>query len=225
MINNESKKKRLLPKYLSPLLLLVYAILLLIIVIIMSNIIITTSSRKSLFDDISQVTPHKVGIVLGTSRYLQSGESNPWFHFRIKAAAELYHAGKIKYIILSGDNREINYNEPEQMRREIIKHNVPDSVLFLDYAGLRTLDSMVRSRKIFGQDRIIVISQKFHNERAVFLAKAYDIQAIGYNAQSPESEFQTKVIFREILARVKVFIDLITQKQPRFLGEEVIMGE
>lgn len=218
-------KKRFLPKYLSPFRLLIYASVLLVMVIILSNLIIVTSSRKSLFDDIELIIPHKVGIVLGTSRYLRSGESNPWFHFRIKAAADLYHAGKIKYIILSGDNREVNYNEPEQMRREMIKHDVPDSVLFLDYAGLRTLDSMVRSRKIFGQDSIIVISQKFHNERAIFLAKAYNIKAIGYNAQSPESEFKTKVMLREILARVKVFVDLITQKQPRFLGDEVHMGE
>ncbi len=196
-----------------------------VLMIFLSNIFIAFSSRNSVFDDISQVSQHKVGIVLGTSRYMKSGKSNPWFYNRIMAAAELYHAGKIKYIILSGDNRSVNYNEPEQMRREIIRHNVPDSVLYLDYAGLRTLDSMVRSREIFGQDSLIVISQKFHNERAVFLAKAHNITAIGFNAKDPAAEITTRVLIREMFARVKVFMDLLTGKKPRFLGDEIPMGE
>lgn len=208
-----------------PLRLALYAFALLLLVVVLSNVIITVSSRNSLYDDINKIAPHKVGVVLGTSRYLRSGQSNPWFKQRIAAAARLYHAGKIQYIILSGDNRSIYYNEPEQMKREILTYNVPDTVLYLDYAGLRTLDSMVRSREIFGQDSIIVISQKFHNERAVFLAKAHNIEAIGFNAASPGIEYQSKVMMREILARVKVFVDLLTGKQPRHLGDQVLIED
>jgi SanA protein len=208
-----------------PLRLAMYAFALLLLVVVLSNVIITVSSRNSLYDKMDEVAPHKVGVVLGTSRYLRSGERNPWFKHRIAAAARLYHAGKIQYIILSGDNRSIYYNEPEQMKREILTHNVPDSVLYLDYAGLRTLDSMVRSREIFGQDSIIVISQKFHNERAVFLAKAHNIKAIGFNAPSPGIEYQSKVMMREILARVKVFVDLFTGKQPAHMGEQIQISD
>jgi SanA protein len=211
--------------FLLPLKLAMYGFALLLMVVVLSNVIITVSSKNSLFDDIDKITPHKAGLVLGTSRYLQSGQSNPWFKNRIAAAARLYHAGKIQYIILSGDNRSIYYNEPEQMKREILKYNVPEEVLYLDYAGLRTLDSMVRSRDIFGQESIIVISQKFHNERAVFLAKAHNIKAIGFNASSPGMEYQSKVLMREILARVKVFIDLFTGKKPHHMGDQVPLGE
>lgn len=98
---------------------------------------------------------------------------------------------------------------------------IPESRIFLDYAGFRTLDSVVRAKEIFGQDRFTVISQKFHNERAVYLARHYDIEAIGFNAQdvSVNNGFKTRI--REWLARVKVFVDLLTNKQPKFLGEQI----
>ncbi len=211
--------------YLKPLKILGYLFSLAILVIVGSNLIIVISSYKSLYDDISDVEPQKTAIVLGTSRFLMSGKPNPYFHYRISAAAELYHAGKIQYIILSGDNRALDYNEPEQMRREIIRYGVPDSILYLDYAGLRTLDSMVRSREVFGQDSIIVVSQKFHNQRAIFLAKTRNIKAIGFNATDLDRRQGIQTHFREIFARVKVFFDLATRKQPRHLGEKVIIGE
>ncbi len=196
----------------------------LLFVIAASNIVIHLYSTNRLFDKLDMVPIHKTAIVLGTSRLLKNGQPNPWFYNRMNAAAQLYHAGKVRYIILSGDNRSIYYNEPEQMRRELVKAEVPDSVLYLDYAGLRTLDSMVRSREIFGQDSIIVVSQKFHNQRAVFLARAYGIYAVGFNAPDPEAHPLTRVLTREMFARVKVFFDLITGKQPRFLGEEIEVG-
>jgi SanA protein len=200
---------------------ILFSIFAVLLVLLISNLIIVVSTHDAVFYQIDDVEPHNVAVVLGTSRYLRSGQSNPWFNNRITAAAQLYHSGKVKYFILSGDNRTVNYNEPEQMRREMRKNNVPDSVMYLDYAGLRTLDSMVRSREIFGQDTIIIVSQRFHNQRAVFLARAHNIYAVGYNAVNPEEYNTTKVMFREVFARVKVFIDLITRKQPRFLGEKV----
>jgi SanA protein len=200
---------------------LLYAVLTMFLIIFISNMIIIFSSRNLIHDHIEDLEPHDAAIVLGTSRYLRSGQANPWFFNRIKAAADLYHSSKVKYLILSGDNRSIYYNEPEQMRRELRKLNVPDSVLILDYAGLRTLDSMVRSSEIFGQKKIIVVSQRFHNQRAIFLARAHKIRAVGYNADDPEDHNSTRVMVREMFARVKVFIDLVTRKQPRFLGEKI----
>jgi SanA protein len=200
---------------------LLFFLIAVLLIILTSNLIIIFSSQKALSDNLDDLEPHNVAVVLGTSRFLRSGVANPWFSNRIAAAALLYHSGKVNYLILSGDNRTIHYNEPEQMRRELRKHDVPDSVMYLDYAGLRTLDSMVRSREIFGQDSIIIVSQRFHNQRAVFLARAHNINAVGFNAKSPEEHNTTQVMFREVFARVKVFIDLVTKKQPRHLGERI----
>lgn len=196
-----------------------------VFIILASNLIVVLVSNKYLHNDINDVEPVKTAVVLGTSRFVKSGSPNPWFHYRISAAAELYHSGKIEYLILSGDNRTPYYNEPEQMRRELSKYGIPDSVMYLDYAGLRTLDSMVRSGKIFDQDTIIVVSQKYHNQRAVFLAKVHGIHATGYNANSPDARQGIRTNTREVFARVKVFIDIISRKQPRHLGEKVIIGE
>lgn len=192
--------------------------------IVASNLIIILSSEPYLYDRVEKIPESKTAVVLGTSRFLMGGAPNPFFHYRISAAAELFHAGKVKYLIVSGDNRNHNYNEPEQMRRELLKYNVPDSAIYLDYAGLRTLDSMVRAKEIFGQDTIIIVSQKFHNQRAVFLARAHGIKARGYNANDIDARSGIRTHTREIFARVKAFVDLATRKQPRHLGEEVVIG-
>ena len=211
-------------KYFSPARLIIYAFVVVLFLIVISNLVIVFFSSGSVYSDIEDLKPHKTAIVLGTSPRIKSGQPNPYFHYRISAAAELYHQGKVQYIILSGDNRTRHYNEPEQMRREIIKYNVPDSVLYLDYAGLRTLDSMVRSKAIFGQDSIIVVSQKFHNQRAVFLARINGIKAVGYNATDIDRRTGVRTNVREIFARVKVFYDLLTRKQPRHLGDQIEIG-
>lgn len=195
------------------------------IITIVSNLIIIQSARGYLYDTMYDLPHQKVAIVLGTSRFLTDGRPNPYFHNRIMSAAELYHEGKISYIILSGDNRAVNYNEPEQMRREMVKLGIPDSVLYLDYAGLRTLDSMVRSKEIFGQDSIIVVSQKFHNQRAIFLGRSRGIHVVGYNAPDISARQGIRTNTREVFARVKAVYDLVTRKQPRHLGEEIIIGK
>ena len=83
---------------------------------------------------------------------------------------ELFQAGKISRILVSGDNRRMNYNEPVEMRKALIAHGIPDSVIVMDFAGIRTLDSVIRAKKVFGQDRFTIISQRFHNERALYIA-------------------------------------------------------
>ena len=147
---------------------------------------------------------------------------NPYFTYRIQAATELYNAGKVKAFVVSGDNRRKDYNEAEDMRKALIEAGIPDNVIHCDYAGLRTLDSVVRMNKIFGQESFIIVSQKFHNERAIFLAQYYGYKTYGYNAKDLQlSRFSYRTKVREILARVKVFVDIMTNKQPKYLGEPI----
>lgn len=135
----------------------------------------------------------------------------------------MYKAGKIEVIVISGDNSRNDYNEPEDMKNELMRHGVPENKIYLDYAGFRTLDSIVRMEKIFGQKSFTVISQKFHNERAIYIAHAQGLHAIGYNAEDVNIYRGFKTQVREKFARVKLFLDLWTGKEPKFLGEPVII--
>lgn len=178
---------------------------------------------KRVFDQVDLIPFRPTGLVLGTLPRLGNGRPNLYFEHRMDAAAALYRAGKVRYLLLSGDNRRHNYNEPEEMKKALLARGVPDSVLYLDYAGLRTLDSVVRAKEIFGQDSLTLISQRFHNERAIYLADAFGIPAVGYNAADVHDFSSLKVRIREWLARVKVFIDLATGKRPKHLGEKIEM--
>ena len=182
---------------------------------------ISMATAKHVFDRMEQVPYKRVGLVLGTSEKVRSGRPNLFFEHRIQAAVELYRSGKVDRLLLSGDNGTIYYNEPWTMRKALIAAGVDSMHITLDYAGFRTLDSMVRAREVFGQQSFTVISQRFHNERAVFIARQKGIDAIGYNARDVDaySGFRTKL--REKAARVKVFFDLLFGVEPKFLGEPV----
>ncbi len=188
---------------------------------LLANSTIVNASKKYVFNNIHDLPKTKVGLLLGTSKTLKGGGKNDFFYFRIQAAVELYKQGKIKYLLVSGDNSTKGYNEPLDMKEELIKSGVPDSVIFLDYAGFRTFDSVIRARDIFGQAEYIVISQQFHNERAVYLARRNNILAFGYNAAEVQAYKGFKTKMREYLARDKVFIDLLFGVEPKFSGEPV----
>ncbi len=193
----------------------------LVVAIFLCDYIIVKSSQPYLYKDVVSIPENKAGLVLGTSQYLSSGTLNLYFKYRIEAAAALYHAGKISVLLISGDHGSKGYNEPEDMKNALIEKGVPDSVIHLDYAGFRTLDSVVRADKVFGQKKIMIISQKFHNERAVFLAGRFGITAIGLNAGDIPFQYGYKVQLREKIARFKVFIDLLLGVSPRYLGEKI----
>ncbi|MCB0695950.1 MAG: YdcF family protein [Chitinophagaceae bacterium] len=197
------------------------AILLLIILVFGIDAYVSYSVKKQIHDNIRTIQHAKVGLVLGTSKYVATGRINLYYKYRIEAAVKLYKAGKIDFILVSGDNRKMNYNEPATMKKDLIAAGVPESRIFLDYAGFRTLDSVVRSNAVFGTDGAIIISQRFHNERALFIANSRGIKAIAYNAQDPPAKFQVKVMIREKLARVKMLLDLLLNKQPRFFGDKI----
>jgi SanA protein len=186
-----------------------------------SNATVEKEAGPYLYTDLNNIPAHKAGLVLGTSRFLTTGAPNPYFTYRIQAAKSLYFSGKIRYLLLSGDNRFFSYNEPREMRRELIRMGIPDSVIVLDFAGFRTFDSVIRGSKVFRLKKFIIVSQEFHNLRAVYIARHFGIEAIGFNAQDPPEDFTLKVRLREYLARAKMMLDLyVFHQQPYFLGSE-----
>lgn len=191
------------------------------IIPILCHIIIKTSTNNAIYNDPALIPYCKVGLLLGTSPRLKNGKPNLYFKYRIEAAVLLYKNGKISRILVSGDNRRSNYNEPEEIRKALLKEGIPNHNIILDYAGLRTLDSVIRAKKIFGQDSLTIISQPFHNERAIYLARHYNIHAIGFNARDVKITTGIRTQIREYLARVKVFLDLWTNKAPRYLGKPI----
>ena len=196
-------------------------LLLSLLIVVISNFTIEISAKGKTFNDPAVIPKNKVGLVLGTSRMLVEGGVNPYYAHRINATIKLYKAGKIEYVLVSGDNGSIYYNEPTTIKKDLVKRGIPGEKIFLDYAGFRTLDSMVRAKFIFGLDSVTVISQQFHNERAIYLAEKKGLMAIGFNAKGISGKQGIKVQFREYFARVKVFIDLLLNTQPRFYGEKI----
>ena len=196
-------------------------LILLVLIISGCNIWIVKSTEGNVYSDLEHLPDHRIALVLGTSYRSVGGGPNPFFQNRIEMAATLYSMGKIDHFILSGDNRTKYYNEPLEMKKALIKKGVPEKAITLDYAGLRTLDSVVRSKKIFGQNKITIITQPFHSYRALFISRYYDMDAVAMVAEDPELEQTFKVRVREYFARTKAVLDLyIFKTDPRFLGEK-----
>ncbi len=190
-----------------------------------ANYRIESKTRPFITDNLADLPNCKTALLLGTSKILKHQQVNEYFYRRISAAVDLYKSGKIKYIIVSGDNSIDIYNEPADMKKDLIKNGVPDSVIYLDYAGFRTFDSVVRAKEVFGQDSLIVVSQEFHNQRAVFIAQKIGMVAYGYNAEDVDASTGFKTRFREFFARLKVFWDIYTNSKPKFLGEKIKVGK
>jgi len=185
------------------------------------NYLINSYAEGRTFSSISEISNNKVGILLGTSKNLKNGHSNPYYDNRITAAVKLFNAKKIEFILVSGDNGSIYYNEPTTIKKDLVAAGIPQDKIFLDYAGFRTLDSMVRAKEVFGLDELTVISQKFHNERAIYIASQKGLKAIGYNAKDISLQAGMRVQIREYFARVKVFLDMALRTQPKFYGDKI----
>lgn len=198
-----------------------FGLLFLVLLIFCCHYTIEVTTKGKVFDSLSHIPKNRVGLVLGTSNRLSNGQSNPYYEYRIEATLELFNSGKIEYVLVSGDNGSKYYNEPTTYKKDLVARGIPESKIFLDYAGFRTLDSMVRAKVIFGLDSVTIISQEFHNERAIYLAEKKGLKAIGYNAKTVEGSQGIKLQVRESLARVKVFIDLFLNTPPKFYGEKI----
>lgn len=200
---------------------LIITIIVIVAVVWISNSVINYNTSVLVYDDTTHIPYNKVALLLGTSKNLSSGQPDQYFANRIKAAVDLYNSHKIEIIVISGDNSKKDYNEPLNMKTELIKQGILEDKIYLDYAGFRTFDSVIRMNKIFGQSSFTIISQKFHNQKAVYIALKNNINAIGFNAKDVDAYNGLKTQLREKFARVKVFIDMFLGKQPKFLGEKI----
>lgn len=186
-----------------------------------SNYWIIRATKDRIFHDVSNVPNKKVGLLLGTSKLNHFGKPNLYFNYRIDAAVALYQSGKIRHILVSGDNSIKEYDEANDMRDALITAGVPDSCITLDFAGFRTLDSVVRCLKIFGQTDITIISQEFHDQRALFIADKYGMNAVAFATKEVPAKYSIKTTLREYFAKFKAVIDLyVIHKEPKFLGKE-----
>jgi SanA protein len=195
-----------------------------LVVIYFCNKKVEECALNKLYTDVNEVPYNRVGLLLGTGKYLKRGAINPYYKYRIDAAAKLLKSGKIRYLVISGDNSRNDYNEPQSMKNDLYAAGIDSNLIYLDYAGFRTFDSMVRVREIFSQDSVTVISQQFHNERALYIASKENIVAVGFNARDVAANHGLKTKLREKLARVKVFVDYIIDAEPKFLGPKVAIG-
>ena len=185
---------------------------------------IDSVSQGKVYDSIEEVPERKIGLVLGCSKYLSNGRKNLYFQQRIEAAKELYFSDKVKFLLVSGDNSTKYYDEPTTMKKDLIALGVPGNKIYCDYAGLSTLDSVVRTKEVFKENQFIVISQGFHVRRAIYLGLANDIDLIGYAPQGVSGLGSLKTELRECLARGKALLDVkFLNRQPKFLGEPVII--
>lgn len=201
------------------------SLLLLVLFVVFSNLAIIQSTKSVIYQSVVKTPKKKVALILGTSRYTVRGNTNLFFKYRIAAAVDLYEQGKIKHIIVSGDNSITSYNEPREMRKALIAQGIPEEAITLDFAGFRTLDSVVRCKEVFGQNDFIIVSQQFHIERALFIADKFGIDAIGFVAKNPPEKYSLKTNIREYFARTKAIIDIyILNTQPKFLGEKEIIN-
>ncbi len=196
-----------------------------VITVVACNIWVIKSTEARVFSNISQIPHNQVALVLGTSSRLKNGSPNPFFVNRMARAAEMYHQKKVEHLIVSGDNRTKYYNEPETMRAALMALGVPDSIITLDFAGLRTFDSIVRSKEIFGQDSLTIITQPFHAYRALFISDRMNIKAIAVVASEPKSEIKFTVYIREYFARTKAVMDLyLLNTVPKHLGAKEVLN-
>ena len=196
--------------------------ILIILVVIGCNVVVLKAGEGRIYSDVESIPANRVGVLLGTSPIGRYGNANPFYTYRVNACVALYNAGKIERVLISGDNSRKEYDEPTWTKNDLVAAGIPDSAIYLDYAGFRTLDSMARAKEVFGLNQFTIISQRFHNERALFLTQCKDIDAIAFNAEDvPLRRWQIRMTVREWLARVNAVLDICFAKQPHFLGDPI----
>ena len=204
------------------LLIVIFCNITILLLVFTCNYLVCHNAEGRLFTEVDSVPQSEVGLLLGTTPQTRIGRRpNQFFKYRIDAAESLYKACKVKSILISGDENSLDgINEVECMRDSLVARGVPESAIILDGKGFRTLDAVVRATNVYDQHSYIVISQKFHNERAIYLAEhlGLDVEKLyGFNAADATSNMAIMTYIREYFARVKVFVDIITGKEPRSL--------
>ena len=178
-----------------------------------------SASTGKIFRTAEEAPANDVALVLGTGKFTPRGRTNLHFTQRIKAAAELYHAGKIRHLIVSGDNHVKSYDEPTDMLQALSETGVPTNAITCDYAGFRTLDSVVRANSVFGLTNFTIVTEAFHCPRALWIAKAHGLNAVAFAAPDLSARWSARVKAREALARVLCGLDLyVFRTAPKFPG-------
>jgi SanA protein len=193
-----------------------------LVFIAVTNLWMIAAARGHIFSDPALLPTNDVALVLGTGPYTAKGNTNLHFVVRVEAAAKLLKSGKVKHLLLSGDNHIRGYDEPTEMKNALLKLGVPKSAMTLDYAGLRTLDSMERARKIFGQTKLTLITENFHAARSWFLARHFGIDAIVFCAEDLPPTWTNNMRIREAAARVAAVLDVyVWHRGARHLGDPI----
>lgn len=178
---------------------------------------VSNASINKLFSNVEDVPTQDVALLLGTSPTVGS-KPNFFYVERIKATTQLWKLRKVRAVLISGDNSTKFYNEPDRMKADLIAAGIPSEFITCDYAGLRTLDSVFRASMIFGVRSAVIVSQREHVERALYLASGTDLVAVGLIAADAPRWWQVRQHLREAFARVKAMIDLQLGRQPKHLG-------
>lgn len=180
-------------------------------------------AKPLLYTEVDKIPAKKAALVLGCSKYLKNGRINYFFKYRIEATVKLFKAGKVNAIVVSGDNSSKGYDETTAMYEDLVSKGIPAQYIERDYAGFRTLDSIVRAKAIFDLEDYIVVSQRFHLERAIYIAHAKEQKVLGFVAKDFQNTFWAKRMEqRELLARVKAVLDMhVFGVEPKFYGEKV----
>jgi SanA protein len=183
---------------------------------------VSSVAQEHVYHAIDQVPPRRVALVLGCSKYAPSGNINLYYKRRLQAALDLYETGVVTRILVSGDNSQVGYDEPTFMLEDLVALGVPEAHIQRDFAGFRTLDSVVRASKVFQLDGFVAVSQEFHCLRAVYLAREAGLDAVGYCAQDVGGATGAKIRLREVAARLMAVVDIrVLNKQPKFLGDPI----
>ncbi len=171
-------------------------------------------------DNLTALPPADVALVLGCSHRLADGRENLYFRHRVEAAAALYRAGKVRHLLVSGDNHVHTYNEPADLRDALMERGVPRADITLDHAGFRTLDSMFRARDVFGLRRVIVVSQPWHAARAVYLGRRHGLEVEAWCARDVGTRgWRVRALAREAAARAWMLVDVhVLRTRPKFPG-------
>lgn len=206
-----------------------FSIITLIIIISLISISllwINLTTKNKIYSNTENLPFNSVGLIPGCNKYIAQGVINQYYQLRIDAGVKLYNQGKIDYILVSGDNAHASYDEPREMRNSLVEAGIPNDKIISDYAGFRTLDTIVRAKEVFQLDKVTFISQNFQNQRGVFIGNKRDIDVIAFDAENADLIHSFKTLFREIFAKVKMLIDIyITDKEPKFLGDLIIIGD
>ena len=187
--------------------------------IVLSDYRCRSAATGRIFRGTSQIPANDVALVLGTSKVTRKGNPNLHFTQRINAAVELFRSGKVQHLLVSGDNHIATYDEPTDMLNALVAAGIPTNAVTRDYAGFRTLDSVVRANSVFGLKNFTIVTEEFHCPRALWIAKQRGLNAVAFAAPDLSARWSLRVKARESLARVLCGLDLyVLNRSPQFPG-------